>query len=48
METEIKYHFDKKAMNTRIENEKKQIILKEEAKKQRLIEYNFLLNYLLF
>jgi serine phosphatase RsbU (regulator of sigma subunit) len=39
METDIKYHFDKKAMNTRIENEKKQIILKEEAKNQRLIIY---------
>ncbi|HWY10660.1 MAG TPA: tetratricopeptide repeat protein [Bacteroidia bacterium] len=39
METDIKYHFDKKAMNTRIENEKKQIIFKEEAKKQRLIIY---------
>ncbi|MBP7810420.1 MAG: tetratricopeptide repeat protein [Bacteroidia bacterium] len=39
METDIKYHFDKKAMNTRIENERKQIILKEEAKKQKLIIY---------
>lgn len=39
METDIKYHFDKKAMNTRIENERKEILLKEEAKKQRLVIY---------
>jgi serine phosphatase RsbU (regulator of sigma subunit) len=39
IESEVKYHFDKKALNTRIENEKKQILLKEEAKKQRLIIY---------
>jgi serine phosphatase RsbU (regulator of sigma subunit)/predicted negative regulator of RcsB-dependent stress response len=39
MEVDIKYHFDKKATNTRIENEKKQIILKEEAEKQKLIIY---------
>jgi len=39
MEIDIKYHYDKKAMNTRIENEKKQIILREEAEKQKLIIY---------
>ncbi len=39
MEIDIKYHFDKKATNTRIENERKQIILKEEAEKQKLIIY---------
>lgn len=39
MELDIKYHFDKKAINTRIENEKKQVLLREEAKKQRLIIY---------
>ncbi|MBK6523812.1 MAG: tetratricopeptide repeat protein [Sphingobacteriaceae bacterium] len=39
IEIDIKYHFDKKATNTRIENERKQIILKEEAEKQKLIIY---------
>jgi serine phosphatase RsbU (regulator of sigma subunit) len=39
IESEVKYHFSKKEMNTRIENERKQITLKEEAKKQRLIIY---------
>jgi serine phosphatase RsbU (regulator of sigma subunit) len=39
MEIDIKYHFDKKATNTRIENEKKEIILKEEAERQKLIIY---------
>jgi serine phosphatase RsbU (regulator of sigma subunit) len=39
IESEVKYHFSKKEMNTRVENERKQIILKEEAKKQRLIIY---------
>jgi tetratricopeptide (TPR) repeat protein len=39
IETDLKYHFDKKTMNTRIENERKQILMEEKAKEQRLIIY---------
>lgn len=39
IETDLKYHFDKKTMNTRIENERKQILFEEKAKVQRLIIY---------
>ena len=39
IETDLKYHFDKKTMNTRLENERRQILMEEKAKEQRLIIY---------